>query len=217
MFIPGNTSLFEGISQDNVVKLLACMAYRHVSVRKGETVIREGEAVDSIGVVLSGFVQIVRIEHGGQRIIQAGFGRGAIFAETFVCAGIEKCPVNVVASEDSDILFLPYRKLIGTCGEACTFHTQVISNLMKLLARKNLMLNGKISIVAKRTTREKVIAYLAEARRTAGQDTFEIPFDRNELADYLCVDRSALSRELGKMRDGGLIDFDRNSFTIRYT
>jgi CRP-like cAMP-binding protein len=216
MFIPGNTTLFEGLSEAEVTKLLGCMAYRHVSVRKGETVLREGERVDSIGLVLSGFVQIVRIEHDGQRIIQAGFGRGSIFAETFVCAGIVNIPVNVVASEDSDILFLPYTKLIGSCGNACAFHTRVISNLLKLLARKNLMLNGKISIVAKRTTREKVLAYLAEARQSAGSSTFEIPFDRNELADYLCVDRSALSRELGKMRDDGLLEFERNSFTILY-
>lgn len=216
MFIPGNTSLFEGLSESEVKKLLGCMAYRHVSVRKGETVIREGDRVDSIGVVLSGFVQIVRIEHGGQRIIQAGFGRGVIFAETFVCAGIEKSPVSVVASEDSDVLFLPYKKLIGSCGESCSFHTQVIANLLKLLARKNLMLNNKISIVAKRTTREKMLAYLAEVRQMAGKESFEIPFDRNELADYLCVDRSALSREIGKMRNEGIFEFERNSFTFPY-
>lgn len=212
MHIPGNVSLFEGIVPADVEKLLSCMAYRQLSVKKGEFAVRPGDEITSVGIVLSGMVQIIRFDREGKRIIQASLGRGAVFGESLVCAGIAKSPVGVVASEDAEIILLPYRKLIAPCEKACSFHNRLIENLIRLIARKNLMLNSKIEITARRTTREKVLAYLGEERAKAGKDSFEIPFSRGELADFLCVDRSALSRELSRMQEEGIFRYERNIF-----
>jgi CRP/FNR family transcriptional regulator, dissimilatory nitrate respiration regulator len=214
MTIPGNTGLFEGIGEKDMASLLECLPHRLFSARKGRIVIREGDAVDSVGIVLSGFIQVLRVDDSGNRVIQAGFSRGDIFAESLVCAGLERSPVRVVASEASELLFFPYRKLIGPCGAGCSYHTKLVENLVGIIARKNLMLNGKLAILSKRTIREKLLAYLSEARAAGGSAAFTIPFTRGELADYLCVDRSALSRELSNMRDEGLLLFDRKSFSF---
>lgn len=214
MVIPGNVVLFEDIAAADVIQLLSCLAAHPRSFEKGSIILREGDPIESIGIILTGFVQVVRNDYEGNRIIQAGFGAGSIFAESFVCAGVRLSPVNVVATEDSSILFVPFTKMIRSCETACSFHYQLIENMMKLLARKNLMLNAKLEIAAKRTIREKVVAYLELEQKKSGQPVFDIPFGRNELADYLCVDRSALSRELGNMKESGLIFFEGKQFAL---
>ncbi len=197
MFIPGNVSLFEGIRGDELSSLLSCLSVRVRSYVKGDCIIREGDPVDSLGIILSGFVQIVKNDYDGNRMIQSSFGTGALFAESFVCAGLERIPVSVIAAENSEILFIPFKKLMHTCEASCS-----------------LMLSMKIEIASKRTTREKVLAYLGQEKLKAGQPGFCIPYSRIEMADFLCVDRSALSRELGRMQDEGLIEFDGNAFTL---
>jgi len=214
MLIPGNVALFEGISAEEVTTLLSCLSFREATFVRGESIIREGDPVGSFGIILSGFVQIVRNDYSGQRMILSGFGTGSVFAESFACAEIARSPVSVVAAEDCSILFLPYRKMLGTCRSACLFHQRLIENLMRLIARKNLMLSSRMEIAGKRTIREKVLAYLGQERARAGSPSFDVPYSRSELADYLCVDRSALSRELGRMRDEGLVEYSRGRFTI---
>jgi CRP/FNR family transcriptional regulator, dissimilatory nitrate respiration regulator len=214
MTIPGNVSLFEGVSPDDISRLLACLAIRQRSCRKGETVLREGDSVDSFGIVLNGSVQLMRSDRAGNRIILAAFGAGSLFAESLACAGTEQSPVSVVAREDTNLLFLPYKKLLRTCESACSFHARVIENMLTLLARKNILLNARIEIAAKRTTREKVLAFLDQERRAARSKSFTVRYTRSELADYLCVDRSALSRELSVMQKDGLFQYDRNDFIL---
>jgi len=214
VFIPGNVSLFEGIRGDELSSLLSCLSVRVRSYVKGDCIIREGDPVDSLGIILSGFVQIVKNDYDGNRMIQSSFGTGALFAESFVCAGLERIPVSVIAAENSEILFIPFKKLMHTCEASCSFHQLLVENMMKVIARKNLMLSMKIEIASKRTTREKVLAYLGQEKLKAGQPGFCIPYSRIEMADFLCVDRCALSRELGRMQDEGLIEFDGNAFTL---
>lgn len=214
MHIPGNISLFEGISSDDLTRLLSCLGIREKSYEKGETVIHEGEPVESIGLVVSGSIQIMRNDYEGNRMILSCFGSGSIFAESFVCAGVARSPVCVIASEKTGIVFLPFKKMIHSCESACSFHHQLIENMMKLLARKNLLLNAKIEIVAKRTIREKVLSYLEQEKRKNQVAQFAIPYSRNELSDFLCVDRSSLSRELAHMQSEGLITYNRNFFEI---
>ncbi len=215
MLIPGNVSLFEGIKSDEITRLLSCLDIRHRSFPKGTTIIHEGDQVEFIGVILIGFIQIVRTDINGNRMIQSGFGSGALFAESFVCAGIVQSPVSVVAVEDSEILFIPYKKMMHSCKQTCSFHYQLIENMLKVIALKNLGLNGKIEILSKRTLREKILTYLQQEKRKNRSVSFNIPFSRNELADYLCVDRSSLSRELGFLQNEGLISFERNLFTLQ--
>jgi len=214
MQIPGNVSLFQGLDAISVQHLLSCVSYTLKSAKKNELFIREGDPVVSVGIVLSGFVHIARNGYDGTRIIQAGLGQGAIFGESLVCAGIQRSPVSVMASEDSSVLLIPFAKLIRSCGSACDFHQKVIENLIHLVAEKNLMLNAKLEIASLRTIREKILAYLSNEKKVRESLRFAIPFNRNELADFLCVDRSSLSRELGHMRDEGILECDRNFFDL---
>ena len=215
MLIPGNIELFENIKAEDVERLLSCLGVAGKSFQKGETVIAQGSSIESIGVAISGRIQVSRNDFDGNRVIVAEFGPGAIFAESFVCAGISRSPVTVSATDASLVIFLPYRRLMTSCEKACSFHQQLILNLVRLVARKNLVLSAKLEICSRRTIREKVIAYLGMESAKVGSREVVIPFTRNELADYLAVDRSALSRELGQMRSDGLIDFDKSRFTLR--
>jgi len=214
MQIPGNVSLFQGIEASSVQNLLTCVTYTLKSAKKNELIIREGDPVMAVGIVLSGFVHIERNGYDGTRIIQAGLGQGAIFGESLVCAGIKRSPVSVMASEDSSVLLIPFAKMIRSCDSACDFHQKIIENLIKLVAEKNLMLNAKLEIASLRTIREKILAYFSNTKKARESYSFEIPFNRNELADFLCVDRSALSRELGHMRDEGFLEYNRNFFDL---
>lgn len=208
MHIPGNVVLFEGIEEKDVVQLLSCFTVRHTVYRKGDTILREGDSVDSVGVILSGSIQIIRSDLNGNRSIQAVFGMGAVFAESFVFAGIKNCPVAVLAAEDSSILFIPAKKMLHTCKTACGFHLKLVENIAGMLARKNMILNEKLEIISGRSIRERVILYLSREARRQNSRRVQIPFSRTELADYICVDRSALSRELGTMRSEKVIDFE---------
>ncbi len=214
MTIPGNVRLFANITAQELEKLLSCLSIRRRSYFRGETILREGDPLDSIGLVLFGRIQILRNEYDGSRSIVSTFGTGAVFAETFVCAGETVCPVTVTASENSEILFIPYARMIRSCGNTCGFHTQLIENMMRLLAEKNLHLNAKLQIASKRTIRDRVMRYLHTISRETGATNVTIPFSRSDLADYLYVDRSALSRELGRMEADGLIRIDGRSFQI---
>lgn len=224
MTVPGNIPLFEGVSPDEAGAFLACFDTQERRYAKGESIICEGDRVEAIGVVLSGAVHVVRADGAGNRTIIANFGTGAVFGESLACAGVPRSPFSVVAETDTVAIFLPFERLMRTCGKACSYHQKIISNVIRMLARKNLLLNERLEVVAKRTTREKVLAYLCSLARaeaiggsggSAGRPggasprrVAELPFSRGELAEFLCVDRSALSRELGKMRDEGLLSLE---------
>lgn len=214
MTIPGNVRLFSHIDPLDLEQLLSCLAIRTRRYARGETVLAAGSAIDSIGVVLYGRIQILRNEYDGTRSIVSTFGTGSVFAETFVCAGETVCPVTVTVSEDSEILFIPYAKMLRSCGKACGFHTRLIENMMRLLAEKNLHLSDKLQIAAKRTIRERVLRYLHGLSQEQNSSYVTIPFSRSELADYLYADRSALSRELGNMVMDGLITMEGRRFHL---
>ncbi len=214
MIIPGNVKLFINIGPVELEQMLSCLAIRTRRYARGETVISAGSAIDSIGVVLYGRIQIVRTEYDGTRNIVSSFGTGSVFAETFVCAGEPVSPVTVIASEDSEILFIPYARMIRTCGKTCGFHTQLIENMIRLLAEKNMHLSNKLQIAAKRTIRERVLRYLHGLSLEQNSTQVIIPFSRSELADYLYADRSALSRELGNMVADGLITIEGKRFHL---
>jgi CRP-like cAMP-binding protein len=206
-----NTSLFKGIAKDEILTMLDCLCTVNKKYQKNSTIINMEDKISSVGVVLSGNIQIIKEDHMGNSSILTNLKESDIFLETFVCANIGKSPVRVMAITDSEILFIDYNKIINTCSSACIFHTILIENMLREIAFKNISLNTKMEIISKRSIREKITAYLEYEGRMS-KDAFKIPFTRNELADYLCVDRSALSRELCKMRDEGLIDFNKNRF-----
>ena len=209
-----NIKLFEDIEEENLKAMLGCIGALKKNYEKGQTIIRVEDEISSIGVVVTGSVQVIKVDFDGNKVIVMKLYGGELFSVAVVCAGVGKSPVSVVASEKSKILFIPLQKIITTCPSSCSFHTRLIQNMVKLIAQNNISLNDKLELLSQKTTREKLIAYLKGEMKKIGEKSFEIPFSREELADFLCVDRSAMSRELGKMRDEGLIDFKKNRFGL---
>lgn len=207
--------LFFKIRQEDMGAMLSCLGGRQRTFSKGETVLGEGAPADIIGVVLSGTVQVVREDYFGNRSMMAKLGPADLFAEAFALAGVEGMPVNVVAAENCEVMLIDVSRISRPCAKACGFHQQMIYNLMRILAMKNLACNQKIEVTSKRSTREKLMAYLLIQAKRAKSSSFIIPFDRQELADYLEVDRSGLSSEIGKLRREGVLDCEKNRFTIK--
>ncbi len=206
--------LFAGIAPNELASLLGCLNAVQKRYVKNSHIFMAGDKVAAIGLMLSGRAHILQDDFWGNRSIIAQLTAGDLFAEAFCCAGVSKMPVSVMAAEDADILLIDYSKIITPCSAVCDFHKQLISNMLGIVARKNVMLTQKIEHATRRRTREKLLSYLSSRALTNGTDTFKIPFNRQELADYLAVERSAMCAELSKMRDEGLLDFKKNSFTL---
>ena len=204
--------LFQRIPFSDFEQMLNCLSAKKVCYEKDDVILLSGDTVNFIGLILSGSVKIIKEDIDGHFTILAKINISEVFGETYACAGISQSPVTIQAAEDSEILFIDYKRIITSCTSACPFHTMLIENMLKLVSFKNLMLSQKIEILSKRTTREKLMCYF-DSQRGASKK-FTIPFNREELAHYICVDRSAMSNELCKMRDEGLITFNRNHFEL---
>lgn len=204
--------LFTRIKDDDLESMLTCLGANIKEYSKNEIIFLAGSEITSMGIVLTGSLNLVKEDILGNRMIITEIPAGELFAEIYACAGTRRSPVTVIASNHSKVLFLGYHKLITTCPSHCGFHHILVENMLTILANKNLQLNQKMSLLSKRTTREKLLEYFQYQIEKQNNLKFEIPFSRSELADYLCVDRSALSRELGKLRDEGIITFHKNQF-----
>lgn len=206
--------LFDGIRMEDLSAMLGCIGGRTVWARKGQPIFREGDPANCVGMVLSGAVRLIREDYYGNRSIVAHIGPAELFGETYACAGIASLPVSVVADEDSTVLLMNCRRITTTCSSACEFHNRIIFNLLRLVAEKNLVYDQKIQVTSRRTTREKLMAYLLNQAKLQGSNSFSIPYDRQELADYLEVDRSGLSSEISKLRKEGILESERNRFKL---
>ncbi len=210
-----NCMLFEDIAEDELLSMLSCLDARVITAQKGELVLCEGEPAEHVGILLSGEVQIIRNDFFGNRDIVSALIPGEMFGESFACAAVKELPVSVAASECSEIMFIDCRRIITTCSSSCRFHNSVIYNLLRVLADKNIAFNRKMEIVSKRTTRDKLMTYLLMQAKSCGSSSFTIPFDRQELADYLGVERSAMSKEISRMKADGLIDCRKSRFEVK--
>ncbi|MCL2797416.1 MAG: Crp/Fnr family transcriptional regulator [Firmicutes bacterium] len=206
--------LFEGIALNDFEGLLHCLSAKTTLYKKGGVIRSSGDTVHFVGLVLSGSVKIIKEDADGNAAILAELHAPDMFGEVFACAGLTESPVTVQAADDAEILSIRFDRLITPCSSACHFHARLIKNMVGLLARKLLLLNQKIEILSKRTTKEKLLCFFDFQRSAAKK--FAIPFNREELANYLCVDRSAMSSALCKMRDEGLIRFNKNTFEVLY-
>jgi CRP-like cAMP-binding protein len=206
--------LFEGLQPDAINELLDCVMPRRKKYAKNSFVLMEDDEPKSIGIVLSGLLHIVNDDYWGNQSIVARIEPGELFAEAFVCGGGKKLPVSVIAAEPSEIMSLDFNRVTRACSSACGFHSRLIQNMIAILAKKNILLMEKIECLARRSTRSKVLSYLSALAKRQKSGAVEIPFNRQELADYLSVDRSALSAELCRMRDEGLLTFHKNRFHI---
>lgn len=208
------SSLFGGISGEEIASLLHCLEARTLHYHKNEYVLTAGQQVDCIGLLLSGSASIIQEDFWGNCNMIAKLHPGQMFAEAFACSGQVSPNVSVVTDSPADIMFLNVQKVLDTCPSSCAFHSRMIRNLLIALADKNLLFNEKLTHMAQRTTREKLLSFLSAQSIQQGSPEFDIPFNRQQLADYLSVDRSAMSHELGKLRDEGVLRFDRNHFTL---
>ena len=206
--------LFEGIQMEDLGAMLGCIGGRTLKVAKGQPVFREGDPATHVGMVLSGAVQLVREDYYGNRSIVAHIGPAELFGETYACAGVAALPISVIADTDSQVLLMDCHRITTTCSSACAFHSRIIYNLLRLVATKNLVYDQKIQVTSRRTTREKLLTYLLDQAKLQGSNSFTIPFDRQELADYLEVDRSGLSAQISVLRREGILESEKNQFRL---
>lgn len=209
-----NSPLFEGIQLDELKAMLGCIGYHVGAYKKGETIAFEEEHIHHIGILLSGSVDMIKEDLWGNRTMLVRMRKDELFGETFACGDDTKSVVTFMVSEDSKILFIPFNKVMRTCARTCVFHHRLIENMVRIIASKNRNLMRKVEVISKKTLREKILAYLSLQAQISKSRYFEVPLGRVELAEFICADRSALTRELAKMKDEGLIDYDKNCFRI---
>jgi CRP-like cAMP-binding protein len=209
-----NTPLFEGIVPEDRMAMLSCTGYHIGTFRKGDVVAFEDENIKHIGIVVSGAVDMIKEDIWGNKTMLVRIHKNEVFGETFACGSDNLSVVTFLVSEDSKILFMPFDRVMRNCTMACQFHLRLIENMVRVIANKNRDLMRKVEAVSKRSIREKLLAYLSIQAQAQKSRYFEIPLGRVELAEYLCVDRSALTRELVKMKEDGLIDYDKNCFRM---
>lgn len=207
-------TLFEGISREDIPGMLACLGAVVRRLGKNQQILSAGDAANALGILLSGSAYIEKQDFYGNRSIVGRVEPGELFAESFACAGMAELPVSVVANEDCQVMFIDCQRITVSCSNACAFHSRMIFNLLKAVAARNLQFHQKLEITSKRTTREKLMAYLQNQAKQAGSNTFTIAYDRQGLADYLGVERSAMSAELGKLQRDGILQTHRSQFTL---
>lgn len=208
------TKLFAGVAEEEIGAMLSCLDARLHEYKKGEYVLRQGEHMSFITVLVDGELHIQRDDYWGNRAIIIPIAVGEMFGEAYIAPESGALLNDVVAVEDSAVIFFDVRRIITVCSSACRFHSMVVQNLFFAISEKNRKLVQKLGHMSKRSTREKLISYLSEESKRQNSARFTIPFNRQQLADFLSVDRSAMSNELCKMRDEGLLRFEKNSFTL---
>ena len=208
------TKLFAGVAEDEIDAMLSCLDARLHEYKKGVYVLREGEHLNHIMVLVSGELHIQRDDYWGNRAIVNRIAVGEMFGEAYIAPESGALLNDVVAVEDSAVIFFDVRRIITVCSSACRFHSMVVQNLFFAVSEKNKALVQKLGHISKRTTREKLISYLSEEAKRQNSASFTIPFNRQQLADFLSVDRSAMSSELCKMRDEGMLEFEKNQFKL---
>ena len=207
-------ALFHGMGDRELLSMLDCLGARLRQYSKGDVIFHAGDPATHLGAVLTGQVQVSRTKADGQRVVMGEIRPGGLFAESFACARAESLPVTVTAEAEAAVLLLDCRRISSPCSAACGCHARLIANLLAVLAEKNLHLAGKLNHLSGRTIRERLLAYLEELSDRTGRHIVTVPFDRQALADYLCVDRSALSRTIGALQREGVLTADRARFTL---
>lgn len=208
------TRMFSGVGDNDISSMLSCLEPKLKNYKKGEYVLRQGEHLNDILVLVNGKLHIQKDDYWGNRSILGQISLGEMFGEAYVAPESGALLNDVVAVDDSSVIFFDVRRILTTCSSACRFHAMVVQNMFFAISEKNRKLVQKLGHMSKRSTREKLISYLSEEAKKQNRSSFAIPFNRQQLADFLSVDRSAMSNELCKMRDEGLLEFNKNLFKL---
>ena len=208
------SALFSNVNRQDLEKMLSCLLAKIKTYEKNTYIVKASHTFLEVGIVLSGRVNIVKEDYWGNRSILTTLKEGELFGEAFACAQTQYNIFSVVAVEKAKIMFINYEKITSPCQFVCKFHTQIIQNMLQLMAQKNIMLTTKIEHLTQKNTRAKLLSYLSTEAIKQHNHTIIIPFNRQELADFLSVERSAMSAELSRMRKDGLIDYTKNKFIL---
>ena len=214
LFILRNSPFFQGMTEEEILSVLHCVNASVHHKKKDEYILRVGDSTESMGLVLRGSVLVLQEDLWGHRNIIHRIGPGEYFAEPFAATAGSVLNVSVVADEDSEIMLLNMERFLRTCPHACAHHGRMVRNLVSVMAKRVLDLNEKLTHMAKRSTREKLLSFLSAESMRQGKLAFTIPYDRQQLADYLSVERAAMSVELGKLQKEGLLKTNRNYFEL---
>ncbi len=200
-------SLFKGIETGDLRTMLGCLEPKLACYRKNDFIAISGERFESIGIMLEGEAVVIKENAAGNRVVMDILKPGDIFGEVVVFAEDSVWPGSVVAQEASKVLFLSRQKILGQCQKICPWHRTIIQNMLKIVSEKAMMLNKKVEYLTIKSMRGKISAFLLEQYRKAGKNTFDLPLNRNEMADFLNVSRPSMSREMCRMKEEGVIDF----------
>ena len=206
--------LFEGVTTSELKNMVKCLNCFKREYNKDEYISLEGEKFDSIGIIVKGSASVIKEGINGDRFIMSLLEPGDMFGEMAVFSHKSSWPASVYAQESCIVCFIPSIKIVSACNNACHWHMLLIRNLLKVISQKALLMNQKIEFLTIKSMRGKISAYLLEQHNRTGEATLLLPMNRNELADYLNVSRSSMSREMCKMRDEGIIDFHKETFRI---
>jgi len=209
-----NYPLFKGVNQNSINVIMNCFKSVEKEYKKGTYIWHAGDKAEYVGIVIKGQVNIVKDDISGDRVIINTVYNPMIFGESYAIAKISEYPVSVQAAVDSKIILIDIEKLITPCSVGCSFHNKIIKNLVEIIAKKNIKLNNRIECITKKTIKQKLVFYLVDEMKMSENDEIKIPFNRNELSDYLNVNRSALSRVLSKLEEDGILIFNKNKFKI---
>jgi CRP-like cAMP-binding protein len=207
--------LFKNIDESELEQLLMCIRSFKQDFRRGETIFMDTDHIQYVGIVLCGSVHMIKTDIWGKKSIFAFFMPGELFGESFAVQGDTTSAVNFEAAEDTTVLFLSASNIIHSCPNACSFHAQIATNLFRLLGFKNQKFINKLEVLSKGSTRDKLLAYISQLAQEQNSRYVNSPLSRSALAEYLSVNRSAMIRELSRMRNDGIIDFDKDTFIIK--
>lgn len=208
------SALFSGIETKDLLNMFKCLLMNIKTYEKNSYIFTASQPLIDVGIILKGRVNIIQEDYWGNRNILTTLTTGDLFGETFACTNTNNNMFSIMTTEPSDIMFLNYQKITSPCQFACKFHTKIIQNMLLLIAQKNILLTTKIEHLSKKNTREKLLSYLSSEAIKQQNNTFTIPFNRQELADFLSVERSAMSAELSRMQKDKLIIYHKNNFTL---
>lgn len=206
--------LFSGIREEDLPVMLKCMGSYQKKYQKEEIILLESREVRNVGVIMSGFVHMIKEDADGNQTLLVTMKEGELFGESFSCGSFRNAHVSFLAAEPCVVLFLPFFKVIHSCKMNCMFHHRLIENMVQMIGDKNVQLMQKIEVLSQKTLRGKILVYLKNQAEEQECRQFTIPFGRRELAQYLCADRSALARELSAMQRDGLIRYEKNWFQL---
>ena len=206
--------LFRDITQDDLNRIYCCLGGRKKAFSAGETIITFGENTPFIGIMASGVARLERVDYFGDCSLLDRMEQNDIFGESIVYADPDNSEISAVCEKDCEVIFVDHDRLVHPCENACGCHLAMMENLLQILANKSLRLSRRVEVLSNKSIRSKLMAFFSMQAKKNDSPSFELPFSVSALADFICVDRSAMMRELSRMKKEGILQTDRRKITL---